>query len=105
MGKKLFVGGLSWDTTEDGLRAAFEQFGELQDVKVVTDRETNRSRGFGFVTFANDNDATQAVEELDGQPIDGRNVTVNEARDRDRGGRGGSPRHGDGGGGPRRNRW
>ena len=54
MSKKLFVGGLSWDTDEQGLRAAFEPFGELDEVKVITDRDTGRSRGFGFVEFADD---------------------------------------------------
>ncbi|MCA9686908.1 MAG: RNA-binding protein, partial [Myxococcales bacterium] len=57
MTKKLFVGSLSWDTDDQGLRAAFEQFGAVEDAKVINDRETGRSRGFGFVTFANEADA------------------------------------------------
>ena len=59
MSKKLFVGGLSWGTTDDGLHSAFSQFGEIVEAKVITDRETGRSRGFGFVTFANDEGADQ----------------------------------------------
>jgi RNA recognition motif-containing protein len=98
MSKKLFVGGLSWDTTEQGLRAAFESFGELEEVKIITDRDTGRSRGFGFVTFSQADDANEAVAQLDGTELDGRNIAVNEARDRDRGGRGGG-RGGRGGGG------
>jgi len=92
MGKKLFVGGLSWGTTDSGLRAAFEQFGEVEDAKVITDRETGRSRGFGFVTFV-DNDASQtAMEAMDGSQLDGRSIRVNEAQER-------GPRGGGGGGG------
>lgn len=104
MSKKLFVGGLSWGTDEYGLRAAFERFGELTEVKVITDRDTGRSRGFGFVTFANPDDANNAISEMDGSDLDGRNIAVNEARDRrDRGGGGGGGYGGGGGGG--RNRW
>lgn len=84
MSKKLFIGGLSWGTDEYGLRAAFENFGELTEVKVITDRDTGRSRGFGFVTFANPEDANRAIAEMDGSSLDGRNVAVNEARDRQR---------------------
>jgi cold-inducible RNA-binding protein len=96
MAKKLFVGGLSWNTTESGLREAFERFGELDEVTIITDRETGRSRGFGFVTFIEDGAATRAVEELDGTELDGRRITVNEARSK--GGRGDKR----GGGGRRR---
>ena len=97
MAKKLFVGGLKWGTDDHGLRAAFEAFGEVADAKVITDRETGRSRGFGFVTFSDDGAGQKAIEEMDGAEIDGRRVTVNEARER-RGGGGG----GGGGGGYRR---
>jgi RNA recognition motif-containing protein len=101
MSKKLFVGGLSWGTDENGLRAAFEQFGEIVEVKVITDRDTGRSRGFGFVTFAEADDANRAIEEMNGTALDGRNIAVNEAHDRgDRRGGGG----GGGGGGGRRGR-
>ena len=85
MPKKLFVGGISWGTTEDGLREAFGRFGEIVSATVVTDRDTGRSRGFGFVEFAEDNSATQAIEELDGKDLDGRTIRVNEAHDKSRG--------------------
>jgi RNA recognition motif-containing protein len=100
MSKKLFVGGISWNTSEDGLRQAFEPFGEVVEATVITDRETGRSRGFGFVLFAEAADADKAIEELDGTELDGRAIKVSEARERPRGdSRGG----GFGGGG--RNRW
>jgi cold-inducible RNA-binding protein len=82
--KKLFVGGLSWGTSDDGLRAAFESFGEVVEAKVVLDRETGRSRGFGFVTFADDAAATRAMEEMNGVELEGRNIRVDEAHDRRR---------------------
>ncbi|MBU1430696.1 RNA-binding protein, partial [Myxococcota bacterium] len=99
MGNKLFVGSLAWATNDDGLRAAFEPFGEVTDAKVITDRETGRSRGFGFVTFATSEEAQAAIQGMDGQDIDGRSVKVNEALER-RGGPGGG---GGGGGGGSRN--
>ena len=74
MAKKLFIGGLSWDTDDDGLRQAFERFGAMDEVKVITDRETGRSRGFGFVTFAESDAATSAVSEMDGTELDGRTI-------------------------------
>ncbi|KAJ8903379.1 hypothetical protein NDN08_004487 [Rhodosorus marinus] len=92
--KRLFVGGISWATNDDLLRETFSQFGSIRDAKVIYDRESGRSRGFGFVTFDNDEDADQAVESLDGQELDGRRIRVNEAMDRAGGG-------GGGGGGPR----
>ena len=86
MGKKLFVGGLSWGVDDDMLGESFKKFGPLTEVKVITDRETGRSRGFGFVTFENSDDADQACSQMDGVEIDGRAVKVNEAQDkRDRG--------------------
>jgi cold-inducible RNA-binding protein len=111
MEKKLYVGGLSWNTTDDGLRQAFEAVGEVIEAKVITDRETGRSRGFGFVTFAQDQDATTAITELDGTTLDGNTIKVNEAHEKKRGGRGsgrgGGFRGGRGGGGSRggRDRW
>jgi RNA recognition motif-containing protein len=107
MSKKLFVGGLSWGTTDDGLHQAFAQFGEIVEAKVITDRETGRSRGFGFVTFANDEGATKAISEMDGTELDGRTIKVNEAEDKGPrgggggggGGRGGRGGYGGGGGG------
>ena len=89
---KLFVGGLSWDTTDDGLRTAFEAFGEVSEAKVITDRDTGRSRGFGFVTYANAEDANNAKAEMNGTELDGRTIKVDEAQGR-RGG-GGGARHG-----------
>ena len=84
MSKKLFIGGLSWDTSDDGLKAAFEPFGEIVEAKVVLDRDTGRSRGFGFVTFADDAAGTKAQEEMNGTELDGRNIRVDEAHDRPR---------------------
>ena len=105
MAKKLFVGGLSWNTVDASLRQAFEQYGEVSDAKVITDRETARSRGFGFVTMTDDVQATTAIAEMDGQAIDGRTVKVSEAleraprRDFGGGGGGGGGRDFGGGGG------
>jgi cold-inducible RNA-binding protein len=101
--KKLFVGGLSWNTTDQSLGDHFAAFGEVTDAKVITDRETGRSRGFGFVTFADAAAATTAIAQMDGADLDGRTIRVNEAEDKGRsgGGGGGGPRgpRGDGGGG------
>ncbi len=102
MSKKLFVGGLSWGTTDDALHSAFSQFGEIVEAKVITDRETGRSRGFGFVTFANDEGASKAITGMDGTELDGRTIKVNEAQDKPaRTGGGGGGRGGYGGGGGR----
>ncbi|ACY15940.1 RNA recognition motif domain-containing protein [Haliangium ochraceum] len=103
MSNKIFVGGLSWDTDDSSLRAAFERFGAVTEAKVITDRDTGRSRGFGFVTFAESGQAAAAIEEMDGVELDGRNIRVNEAQERSRGGGGGGGgggyRGGGGGGG------
>ncbi len=103
MGKKLFVGGLSWNTTDEGLKSAFSRFGDVVDAKVITDRETGRSRGFGFVTFSADEAAAGAVAGMDGKALDGRTLKVNEAEERrdggGGGGRGGGGGYGGGGGG------
>ncbi len=96
MSKRLFVGGLAWATDDDGLRAAFETYGEVTDAKVIQDRDSGRSRGFGFVTFDNDDEADAAIASMDGSQLDGRAIRVNEARERERRGGGG------GGGGGRR---
>ncbi|XP_066266456.1 uncharacterized protein [Branchiostoma lanceolatum] len=98
---KLFVGGLSWDTTSDGLESTFSEYGEITDCKVITDRETNRSRGFGFVTFANDGDAANAKKCMDGTDLDGRQIRVDYASKKSEGGGGGGYRGGRGGGGGR----
>jgi RNA recognition motif-containing protein len=80
--KKLFVGGLSWGTDNDSLLAKFEQYGAVTEAKVIFDRETDRSRGFGFVTYSNDQDADDAMHGLDGKEFDGRTIKVNEAQER-----------------------
>ena len=105
MAKKLFVGGLSWDTTDDGIRQAFQSHGEITEAKVITDRETGRSRGFGFVTFSEDENAKSAISKLDGTNLDGKTIKVNEAQEKAPrgGGRSGGGFGGDRGGG--RNRW
>ena len=82
MGNKLFVGSLAWATDSDGLRAAFEKFGEITDAVVILERDTGRSRGFGFVTFAEDSAAQDAIAGMDGQELDGRAIRVNEAQER-----------------------
>lgn len=93
MAKKLFVGGLNWKTTDDGLRDAFERFGEVTEAKVITDRETGRSRGFGFVTFVDNAAADSAISEMNGTQLEGRTIQVNEAQQRGfRGPSGGGPR-------------
>ncbi|MCO4746489.1 MAG: RNA-binding protein, partial [Proteobacteria bacterium] len=100
MSKKLFVGGLAWATSDDSLRAGFETFGAVSEAKVILDRDTGRSRGFGFVTFDDAAAADQAIADMDGAELDGRSIRVNEAQSRgDRGGRGGGGRGGYGGGG------
>lgn len=99
MGKKLFVGGLSWNTTDEGLLEAFSAFGEVTDAKVITDRDTGRSRGFGFVTFAESDAASTAIAQMDGTELDGRTIRVNEAEDRGPRGGGGGGRGGGGRGG------
>jgi cold-inducible RNA-binding protein len=91
MAKKLFVGGLSWAMTDADLRRAFALYGEITEAKVITDRDTGRSRGFGFVTFVQDEDAKTAISKMHGTSLDGRTVTVNEAQEK-------SPRQGSRGG-------
>lgn len=81
--KKLFVGSLAWATTDETLKAHFEQAGAVASAKVITDRESGRSRGFGFVEFENDAEGDAAVEKLNNSDLDGRTITVNEARPRD----------------------
>lgn len=102
---KVFVGSLSWNVNDQSLAEHFSRIGAITEAKVINDRETGRSRGFGFVTFQNANDAQEAVNQLDGTELDGRTIKVNIAQDkgdRDRGGSGG----GNGGGRSQRpNRW
>jgi RNA recognition motif-containing protein len=93
MGKRLFVGNLSWDTREDDLIAAFEQDGRsVESARIMTDRDTGRPRGFAFVEMASDSDAQAAIQAMDGVELDGRPLRVNEAEER-------RPRSGGGGGG------
>jgi RNA recognition motif-containing protein len=102
LAKKLYVGGLSYDTTDEGLRAFFEQVGPVGTASVATDRYTGRARGFGFVEMFEDSDATKAIQELNGKMLDGRTLTVDEARPPQKGGdrgRGGGGRGGYGGSG------
>lgn len=82
-GTKLFVGGISWGTTSDSLRDAFAQFGEVVEAVVITDRETGRSKGFGFVTFSTPEEAEAAVAGMNEKELDGRSITVNVARPRE----------------------
>ncbi|PON57869.1 Splicing factor-like protein [Parasponia andersonii] len=98
---RCFVGGLAWATDSQSLEQAFAQFGEIVESKIINDRETGRSRGFGFVTFSNEKAMRDAIEGMNGQNLDGRNITVNEAQSRGSGGGGGGgySRGGGGGGG------
>ncbi len=89
MNSKLYVGNLSFKTTEDGLRDAFGQFGNVTDVYVATDRETGRPRGFAFVTFSTAEESKLAIEKMHGVDLDGRAITVNEARPKEENGGGG----------------
>ncbi len=93
---RCFVGGLAWATTDNRLEDAFRPFGEVTSSKVISDRETGRSRGFGFVTFLEQDAMLKAIEEMNGKELDGRNITVNQAQSRSGGGGGGG-----GGGGER----
>ncbi|MEM1025950.1 MAG: RNA-binding protein [Myxococcota bacterium] len=99
MGSKLFVGNLSFQTSEEGLSSAFAQFGEVREAKIILDRETQRPRGFGFVTMGSDEEAQAAIEGMNGTELDGRPLRVNEAEDR-RGPGGGGRGPGGGGRGP-----
>lgn len=102
MAKRLYVGNLKYTATSAELQEMFEQFGAVTSAQVLSDRETGRSRGFGFVEMPNDEEALAAIEGLDGQDHDGRRLTVNEARPRAPGGGGGGGggyRGGGGGGG------
>lgn len=99
MSSRLYVGNLSYDTDTETLRQAFSSAGEVTDAHVVMDRESGRSRGFGFVTMATPDLAKQAIETMNGSMLDGRAIRVNEAEERPRGGGGGG-----GFGGPRSDR-
>jgi len=98
MAKKLYVGGLSYDTTEDSLKEAFAKAGAVESAIIITDKMSGRSKGFGFVEFSSDEDAQKAIEMWNGKEFEGRSLTVNEARpmeerprrDFNRGGSGGN---------------
>ena len=106
MGTKLYVGNLSWGVGTDELRKLFTEYGTISDAIVLEDRETGRSRGFGFVTFETGEQAKAAMEALDGADVDGRNIKVNEAQERSSGGGGGGGGGGRGGrGGGGGGRW
>ena len=94
--KKLYVGNLPWSTTEADLQGMFRDYGKVSSAAVITDRETGRSRGFGFVELEDDAEAARAISDLNGKDMEGRPLRVDEAQERQRGGGGG------GGGG---NRW
>jgi len=98
--KNIYVGNLSFQTDEDTLRQAFAAFGQVDNVNIVRDRDSGQPRGFAFVEMANDSEAETAMQQLNGSNLDGRNLTVNEARPKtDRGGGGGGGRGFGGGGG------
>ena len=99
----IYVGNLSFQTTERDLEEAFSSYGEVQSARIAVDRDTNRSRGFGFVEMANQTEAESAIAGLNGKDLQGRTLTVNEARPReDRGGGGGGGGYRGGGGGGNR---
>ena len=96
----IYVGNMSYDTSDDELRQAFEQYGEVGSAKVIMDRDTGRSKGFGFVEMPQDEQAQNAIKNTNGATIKGRKINVNEARPREaRGPRGGGGGYGGGGGG------
>lgn len=97
----IYVGNLSYETTEEDLKTAFGVFGEVDTVNIIKDKYTNRSKGFGFVEMPDKSEAHSAIEGLNGKDLKGRNLNVSEARPRSEGGRGGS-RFGGAGGGQRR---
>jgi cold-inducible RNA-binding protein len=109
MGRRLFVGNLSYETTEMSLRELFGQAGSVAEAKIVLDRETGRPRGFGFVEMSSDAEAKTAIDQLNTRELDGRAISVNEAQERSGGGGGGGRPGGGGGrsagGGGGRGRW
>lgn len=87
MAGKLFIGGLAWETNEQSLQDSFSKFGEIESVRVITDRATGRSKGFGFVTFVDKDSADAAIDEMNGKDLDGRQIRVDHAtEDRNGGG-------------------
>ncbi len=106
MGNKLYVGNLPYSVTNESLADEFSKFGTVDSVKIITDRDTGRSKGFGFVEMSSDSEAQEAIEKLNGAELEGRQITVNEAKPQapreNRGG--GNFNRGGGNGGPRRER-
>lgn len=102
MATKLFIGSLAWATNDDSLKDFFSQAGTVVSANVIVDRETNRSKGFGFVEMSSDEEAKAAVEQLNGKDLDGRPIVVNEARPREERPRDGGGGYGGGGGGGNR---
>lgn len=84
MATRLFVGSLSWNTNDDQLKEFFSSVGTVNSANVIVDRDTNRSKGFGFVEMDSDDDAKKAIASLNGKELDGRTIIVSEARPRDR---------------------
>ena len=99
MGKKLYVGNLAYGVTDSDLHQMFNQHGNVRSAQVIMDRDTGRSKGFGFVEMGSDQEAQAAIAALNGKEVDGRALTVNEARPKPEGGGGGGGRGGYGGGG------
>jgi RNA recognition motif-containing protein len=99
MGKKLYVGNLAYGVSSSDLQQMFEAHGTVESAQVIMDRDTGRSKGFGFVEMGSDQEAQAAIDSLNGKEVDGRNLTVNEARPKEGGGGGGGGRGGYGGGG------
>ena len=110
MATKLYVGNLPFKVREEDLQALFQQAGAVESVNIIRDKFSGQSRGFGFVEMASNEEAQRAIQALNGTDLDGRNLTVNEARPQEKrsggfGDRGGERRGGGGGGGGGRNRW
>ena len=106
--RNIFVGNLTFGATEDAVRSMFEAYGPVDRVSIVTDRDTGRSKGFGFVEMPNDAEGDNAINALNGRELDGRNLTINEARPKSEGcggNRGGGGGGRSGGGGRQNNRW
>jgi RNA recognition motif-containing protein len=99
MGKKLYVGNLAYGISDSDLEQLFSAYGTVQSAQVIMDRDTGRSKGFGFVEMGNDQEAQEAISGLNGHESEGRSLTVNEARPKESGGGGGGGRGGYGGGG------
>jgi len=99
MSNKLYVGNLSFNSSEQDLEEVFAEIGTVESVNIIVDRDTGRSRGFGFVEMSSSEEAQNAISQLDGSEVDGRNLKVNEAKPRENRGGGGGGRGGYGGGG------